>query len=155
MRLLEAAVLVALAEGAETPDELAELLRVDRDSIVKVLEQLEAKGLVKKERKGLIFKKTVYRLTEEGYEALEEASRKLREAAKELEELGKRLRKEHTGAAKTAPSSEEGLAELIAIAPLLSWLGLLDVALMPILLSSLADHEEIDIDEDSYDIYIE
>ncbi|HIC99335.1 MAG TPA: hypothetical protein EYP08_06840 [Pyrodictiaceae archaeon] len=155
MRLLEAAVLVAIAKGIETLDELAELLRVDRDSIVKVLEQLEAKGLVKKERKGLIFKKTVYRLTQEGYEVLEEANRKLREAAKELEEVGKRLEKEHIEASKTAPLPREGLAELIAIAPLLSWLGLLDIALMPVLLSSLADHEEIDIDEESYDIYIE
>jgi len=155
MRLLEAAILVGLAKGVETPSELAKFLRVDRDSIVGVLEQLEAKGLVRKERKGLIFKKTVYMLTEKGYEALEEASRKLREAAKELEELGKELRKEHAGTAKTTSPPGEELAELIAIAPLLFWLGLLDVALMSIFLSSLANQEEIGIDEESYDIYIE
>jgi len=155
MRLLEAAVLVALAEGVETSDKLAELLRVDRNSIAKILEELEAKGFVKKEVKGLIFKKTVYRLTERGYDVLEEATRKLREAARELEELGKRLEKERSDVVKTISTSREDFTELLAVAPLLSWLGLLDIALIPILLSSLADYEEVSIDEESYDIHIE
>jgi len=156
MRLLEAAILVGLAKGVETPGELAKFLRVDRDSIVKVLEQLEAKELVRKERRGLIFKKTVYMLTEKGYEALEEASRKLREAAKELEELGKRLEKKHIEAVEAVSSSKEKLEELIAIAPLLSWLGLLDVALASILLTFLVGlDEQVDVDEGFYDTYIE
>jgi len=154
MRLLEAAILVALAKGVETSDKLAELLKADKDSISKILEELEAKGLVKRDVKGFIFKKTVYRLTEKGYEMLEEATRRLKDAAKELEELGKRLEKEHQ-IVETISSSREDFAELITIAPLLSWLGLLDVALMPIILSSLADHEEVDIDDESYDTYIE
>ena len=56
----EDAVLALLLDGAETPDEIAGILRVDVEEVKRVLRNLELEGLVRTEEKGFwIFKKRI------------------------------------------------------------------------------------------------
>ncbi|NPA96640.1 MAG: hypothetical protein GXO32_03460 [Crenarchaeota archaeon] len=130
---LEDAILIAIAQGAETPDEIARALHVDKGVVEDLLRKLELEGFVKKETRGLIFKKTVYVLTEKGFERAGRALEKLREVANQLRQM--------------IESGQVDEASQIASAwmsflPLMVWMDLLPLtmlSLLPLELGFLAD----------------
>jgi DNA-binding MarR family transcriptional regulator len=78
-------ILVALLEGPKSPRELAEVTGMRRPEVEMVLVSLRAAGLVVEEEvKGLLRRKTVYRLTEEGIREAQEARKRLERVAEEI-----------------------------------------------------------------------
>ena len=127
---LEAAVLVAVARGARTPGEIARILNVSEEDVERVVDRLVAKGLLARVKKKILFVRRVeLRLTEKGYNALPEAERVLREAAERLRRAAEALRDSRIATpynpayAALAPGEE-----LLLVAPMLAWLGLLPAA---------------------------
>jgi DNA-binding HxlR family transcriptional regulator len=123
---LDSAILIAIARGYNTLSSLKHMFPgVDPGVLESRLKTLESMGYVRSRVKGLIFKTKEYYLTEKGAEALNEASARLEEAAEEIRRLAQERR----------PVSEwsGGAAELAWIIPLLLWLGLLDLALLPLI----------------------
>ncbi len=142
--LLDSAILVAIANGVNTVDALEEVLKgFSREAIENKLAQLEARGLVRRRRKGLIIKREVYELTEEGARLLDKAYEKLREAAKVARELAER----QTDKSKLPENLGVPVDEVYPLISLLTLLGMLDAALLPLLLAEALDHEPYDMEE--------
>ncbi len=135
--LIDSALLVAIANGVNSLKSLCHVLSgFSEDVVRRHLESLESKGLVKRRVKGLIFKREVYELTEEGSRMLEEAYSKLREAAEKLKRVAERADHEREGpeALKRA-LREAGLGlDVLPLVQLMALLGLLDVFLLPLFL---------------------
>ncbi len=125
--LLEEMVLVAILNGADTIDALEEALKVSREDLEAALTSLEAKGLVKPERKGIVFKKTVYRLTGRG---LEEAKKALERVKKLAREVSEKLREARLEEAEPERVRSVLGDQLYSLLPLLAWLGLLELPLL-------------------------
>ena len=78
-------ILVALLEGPKSSKELAEFTGMRRPEVEMALVSLRAAGLVVEEEvKGLLRRKTVYRLTEEGIREAQEARKRLKRVAEEI-----------------------------------------------------------------------
>jgi DNA-binding MarR family transcriptional regulator len=129
INLVEAAVLVAIAEGVDTIDGIAELLRISREDAEALVDQLKAKGLVvEEERKLLFIHKKRLRLTRKGLEALEQARNMLKEAAGKVKEA-------------TEKASIEGKPfeilltdDILLILPVLEMVGFISLLELPLLL---------------------
>lgn len=140
----EGAVLALLLDGAETPDEIASILRVDVEEVERALRNLELEGLVKTEEKGFwIFKKKIYKLTAKGYEEAVKAKEKLVKLAGKVKELLEKARRAET-------SRDVIVGELepyIPFLPLLLYFNLLDVMLLlplmelPLIAGLLEDYD--------------
>ncbi len=120
--LFEASILVAVYRGVNTLDSLKELFNsVDPRVIEATLLKLESMGLLRRERRGFIRKKTVYVLTQSGVEKLEEALSILRDASEKA--------KAKIESAEARGRIEDYApilgAELFGILPLLLMLGFL------------------------------
>ncbi len=92
---LELALLMLIKQSITKPEEMAEYLNVDLDSVVRALEELKEKGLIKEEEeKVFFFKKKTLKLTRKGYntlmKALKELKPQLLEVKKILEEKGEK-----------------------------------------------------------------
>ncbi len=146
---LEDAVLALILDGAETPDEIASILRVDVEEVKRVLRGLELEGLVRSEEKGFwIFKKKVYRLTSKGYEEAVKAKEKLAESARRVRELLEKARK---GIVSSDRVREE-VEPYIPFIPLFLYWNLIDLMLLlPLvelpLIASLLDEYGMDYGE--------
>ena len=85
-------ILASLLEGPRSPKELAELTGSRRAEVETLLVSLKASGLVREEEvRGLLRRRTVYWLTEEGMREAREARERLERIA---EEIGATERKE-------------------------------------------------------------
>ncbi len=133
--LLEKAVLAALLRGVDSFGGLRRLINVGEDELRRVVNKLVQLGLVRVERRGLIFKREVLKLTEKGFEEAEKAVKELESIARSVEEKleGKGLRER---------VEEIGFLDDIAyILPLLTWLGFLDLALLSPLVFMVEDQD--------------
>jgi DNA-binding MarR family transcriptional regulator len=115
-------ILAALLEGPRSLKELAELTGLRRAEVEMVLVSLKASGLVMEEEvRGLLRRRTVYLLTEEGM-------REAREARRRLELIADEIRR------KAGEGDVEGLEELLTgyslFLPLLLNLHLIDLVLL-------------------------
>ncbi len=140
---LEDAILVAIAQGAETVDEIARVLHVDKGVVEDLLRKLELEGYVKREVRGLIFKKTVYLLTEKGFNRAGKALEKLREVATQLRQM---IESGQVDAATQMASA------WMSFLPLMVWMDLLPLtmlSLLPLELGFLADLSMMGPDADS------
>ena len=154
LSLLEKAILVAVLRGVDTLGGLRKLINVGEEELRRAVDRLVALGLLRVERRGLIFKREVLRLTEQGFEEAQRALRELEEAAKRLED---RLEE---ASVSERPAVLSGLDDIAYIAPLLAWLGLIDLALLAPLaalpveggLDEHSDQEDVpeDVDYDEY-----
>ncbi len=137
-------MLVSLLEGPKSLKELAEVTGMRTSEVEMTLVALKAAALVKEEEvKGLLRRKTVYRLTEEGMkEALE--------ARKRLERIAEEIRQ------RADEGDREGLEELLTsyslFLPLLINLHLIDLALLQSLgafqeWSPIEGHDEVEVGE--------
>ena len=119
---LEDAALVAIAQGAETVDELAEVLRISRKDAENLLHKLSLEGLVKTEERGWwIFKRKVIVLTEKGFDRAVKALEQLKSLAETIRRELEAGRREHV---------ESVFAQWSHILPLMMWLNLLDLAFL-------------------------
>ena len=114
--------MAALLEGPKSPKELAEITGMRRSEVEVVLVSLRASGLVREEEvRGLLRRRTVYLLTEEGM-------REAREARRRLELIADEIRR------KAGEGDVEGLEELLTgsalFLPLLLNLHLIDLVLL-------------------------
>lgn len=128
--------MAAIRKGADTLGSLERVLRLDKRELEEILARLEAQGLVRREKRGILFRKTVYRLTGEGLKRAEEALRRITEHAKTIEE---KLRRTST------PDAVEVLGEqLHPLLTLLLWMGLLELPLLgpPLLADTSLDEQE-------------
>lgn len=115
-------VLVALLEGPKTLSELSRVTGLSRSELEATLLSLKVAGLVlEQEARGLIRRKTVYSLTEQGRKEAKEARSRIERIAQEVTQ-------------KVEQGDDEGLEELLTayvlFLPLLMHLHLLDVALL-------------------------
>ena len=141
----EAAVLLAVASGATSVDEVAELLNVSRRDVEGIVERLVSMGYLAWERgRGLLRWRRRLRLTEKGLETLPEARRLLEHVAETVKRSlrERRLARpggEHgrlSGSGRGNPGGADlaaavGLgAAALPLLPMLLGLGLLDAALL-------------------------
>jgi DNA-binding MarR family transcriptional regulator len=132
LNLVEAAVLTAIAEGVDTVEGIAELLKVSREDAEALVEQLKAKGLIVEEEKRLLFiRRRRLRLTRAGLEALEQARRMLSEAASRVREAAERARVEGQPFEMLVPD------EVLLILPVLEMAGLISLLELPLYLELL------------------
>ena len=115
-------ILASLLEGPRSLKELAELTGLRRAEVEMVLVSLKAAGLVREEEaRGLLRRRTVYLLTEEGM-------REAREARRRLEQIADEIRR------RADEGDLEGLEELPTgyslFLPLLLNLHLIDLVLL-------------------------
>ncbi len=122
--LVESGVLVAIYSGADTLDKLERMFpTLDREALQQTLHSLEARGLLRREQRGLLFKKEVYKLTPAGANYLDQAQEKLQQAAREA-------REKLSTAAPTREEMPTVLGDLYLLLPLLLFLGLLPPTLV-------------------------
>ena len=143
MLSLEEAALVAIAQGAESPSDVAKALRISYEDANRVLEKLVHRGLVRVEERGWwIFKRRVYVLTAEGYRLASEALEKLKSIAEAIKrdlESGKR------------ESIDMLASQWGYVLPLLMWLHLIDIPLLTMLALDTAMHP-IDVEDQEVDM---
>ena len=126
----QAAVLLAVHRGLDTVEAIARVLRVSREVVESIVEELKAAGLLEEYRSGLILKRRRLRLTRRGLDAVPEAMRLMEPAAA----AAKRLLQEQ----RLPEDWRWGSRELLLAAPLLPMLGLLTAMEAVMLLSVLA-----------------
>ncbi len=141
--LVESGILVAIYSGSDSLDKLERMFpTLDREALQQTLHSLEARGLLKREQRGLLFKKEVYKLTPAGVKHLDQAQEKLHQAAQEARE---RL-------STTAPPREEMptvLGDLYLLLPLLLFLGLLPPTLAAPEAQAISEEEGEDLGEEA------
>ncbi|BES82822.1 helix-turn-helix domain-containing protein [Pyrodictium abyssi] len=125
----QAAVLLAVHRGIDTVEGLAKALRVSREVVERIVEELKAAGLLEEYRSGLILKRRRLRLTRQGLDAVPEAMRLMEHAAV----AAKKLLQEQ----RLPEDWSWGPRELLLAAPLLPMLGLLTAMEAMMLLSVL------------------
>ncbi len=122
---LEDAALVAIAQGAETVDDLARALRISREDAERLLRKLSIEGLVKIEEKGWwIFRRKVVVLTERGFERAARALDQLKSLAETIRQKLESGEREYV---------DSIFAQWGYILPLMMWLNLLDIAFLNML----------------------
>ncbi len=122
---LEDAALVAIAQGAETIDDIAEALRISREDAERLLRRLSLEGLIRIEEKGWwIFKRKVAVLTERGFERAARALDQLKSLAETIKQKLQAGEREYV---------ESLFAQWSYILPLMMWLNLLDIAFLNML----------------------
>jgi DNA-binding MarR family transcriptional regulator len=154
MAFLDKYIALLISKGVRSPKELAAILNVsERDMRIK-LSEMEEKGLIECSTKGFwIFKKTVCRLKDKGFELAEEAWRELTERRKRLEG---RL------ASVDGGRRDQVLRELVRedpvllhVIPLMLWFNLIPAMLIPtFLLNELLLNEHLLEDMDINDEYL-
>ncbi len=140
---LEDAVLLAVAEGLKTPKAIAEKLNVRIDDVEHILHNLEARGLVEKRIKGLIFKKEVYELTKAGFDRAASIREKLRSIADKLREAYKK---------GDRTKVEEIVTSYRYFVPLMLMLGLMDIIWISALYNYIDDFDINDVNEIDMDM---
>ncbi len=136
---LEEAVLVAISENVNTPEKLSKYLGVHRQTIERVLENLELKGFVVKEvKKFLFFKKIEYKLTEKGFEESVKIKEKMGRIARELKEAYEIRDKAMLGRL---------YADYRDFIPLMLMMGLMDAVWLSLILHDF-DYDVIDTPDD-------
>ncbi len=115
-------ILVALLEGPRSLKELADITRMKGSEVEMALVTLKASALVREEEvRGLLRRRTVYSLTEEG-------RREALEARKRLERIADKIKR------RAEEGDGEGVEELLTsyalFLPLLLNLHLIDLALL-------------------------
>ena len=130
----EAAVLLAVAAGADTVEKIAGLLNADPEAVKRVVERLASRGYLEErtERRLLVLRRRRIVLTEKGLDALPEARRLLLHAAELLSPRGPRPSGEplvERVGAQPAPGEEELLESLAALG--------MGAAVLPLLLGLL------------------
>jgi DNA-binding MarR family transcriptional regulator len=143
LSLLDKAILAALARGIDSFSGLRKLVNVEEEALRRAIEKLQSLGLVKVERRGLLIKRDVLVLTERGLEEAEKALRELEEVARRVEERFARVEEGRIPAQRAI----EGISDVMMIAPLLAWLGFLDLALLAPLAAMLAEDVESGAEE--------
>ena len=138
------AILLAIAEGLKTPKAIVEKLNVKIDDVKNVLQDLEARGLVEKKIKGLIFKKEVYELTKAGFER----SARIKE---KLSSIADQLREAYEKGDKT--KVEEIVTSYRYFIPLM--LGLMDIIWISTLYNYIDDFDINDVNEIDMDLDVE
>jgi len=138
------AILLAIAEGLKTPKAIVEKLNVKIDDVKNVLQDLEARGLVEKKTKGLIFKKEVYELTKAGFERSARIKEKLRSIADQLREAYEKGDKTKV---------EEIVTSYRYFIPLM--LGLMDIIWISTLYDYIDDFDINDVNEIDMDLDVE
>ena len=138
------AILLAIAEGLKTPKAIVEKLNVKIDDVKNVLQDLEARGLVEKKIKGLIFKKEVYELTKAGFERSARIKEKLRSIADQLREAYEKGDKTKV---------EEIVTSYRYFIPLM--LGLMDIIWISTLYDYIDDFDINDVNEIDMDLDVE
>lgn len=137
-QVLENGLLLAIANGANTLGRLQELFPgLSREALEQILSKLEARGLVKREKRGLLFKRTEYRLTPSGLARLGEAEKMLREAS----ERARSLVDPRTGTLTPRASQDPQASELLSLLPLMVFLGFLPQVYLAPLLAAQAIEE--------------
>ena len=135
---LEEAVLIAVARGADTIDKLSSLLRVSKKDIIRVIEELEIKGLIRFEKTGWwIFRRKVIRLTKDGFIEASKAFKKAEKVADKIREEIKAMNKDN---------AREFINTWGFILPLLTWLELIDLTFLDPLLLDMLMHDGSIID---------
>jgi len=149
---LEDAILIAIARGVENIDELSDVLKVDREDILKIVEKLVREGLIKIEESGWwIFKKSKLVLTQRGFERASKAMEKLEEVAKFIKEKVKQGDRDYLNNLSLQWSY---------LLPLLLWMNLIDVFLWTSLIdmdmseNNVSDTLDIDDSDVDYDAEI-
>ncbi len=131
----EAAVLLAVAAGADTVEKIAGLLNADPAAVKRVAERLAARGYLeeKTERRLLVLKRRRIVLTEKGLDALPEARRLLLHAAELLSPQRRGTSSEplveRVGSGQPSPGEEELVESLAALG--------IGAAMLPLLLGLL------------------
>ena len=141
---LEDAVLAAIAQGADTVDSIARVLRVAREDVERAINRLRSLGLVRTEERGWwVFRKNKVVLSEEGYARAVKVLERLREIAKEVEREVKLGDKELINELGTSWSY---------ILPLLLWLNFIDLAFLGSFLAASESDLDYDVDYGSIDV---
>ena len=125
----QAAVLLAIHRGLDTVDAIAKALRVSREVVESIIEELKAAGLVEEYQGGLILRRRKLRLTRQGLDTVPEAMRLMEHAAVAAKKLLQEQRL--PGDWRWSPQ------ELLLAVPLLPMLGLLTATEAMMLLSVL------------------
>ncbi len=129
---VEAAVLVAVARGARTTEEIARLLNLDSRDVQEVVDRLVARGLLaRRKRKILFITREEIRLTRRGYDALPSAEEKLRDVAEKLRKAAQAARVNRE--AQPVPPHYTLTEEMLLVTPLLVTMGLLPAAILAML----------------------
>ncbi len=147
-KYLEYSMLELIKSGNDTPDKLAERLNMPREDVEQALSALESRGLVERYRKGLLVKKTAYKLTELGEK---ERVRLREEASKEIEKASQLVRENRYEEAKQVLEPMEEyipvfaslglMTDAMLISFLATYMGIMLPALMTTALASEAAPE--------------
>ena len=125
----EAAVLLAVHQGASTPREIARLLNASEEAVERIVERLVSRRLLewREERRLLILRRRRLALTELGLEALPEAQETLQRMLLRAKQPAARPEKEgeQTRPRPEPPVAPFAAAELAAILPMLIGIGLI------------------------------
>lgn len=118
-------------------EEIANVIREEKDEVEAVLNRLKSEGLVTKKQKGLLRKREVVTLTPTGLEEAKRAYEKLEAEAKRVEEIL---------ASRSITGDEELPQDIMNILPLLMALSLIDLAVLQgIIVAEAFDiHDDID-----------
>jgi len=85
---LSLAILFAIKNGLKDPSKIALELNVDEDSVREVMKELEEKGLIKVNKRKILFFETYdVRLTREGYNTIMVALEKLKPKLEEVRKI--------------------------------------------------------------------
>lgn len=128
------AVLEAIARGARSPEEVSSMTGLSIEEVLKVLDWLEAEGLVEKRVRGLIFKREVYEPTSKAWARLDE----WRDIARRDLERAEKLRR--------AGMEEEAGEILSAYASILPFLLTLEIFSFLALSEAMASADTLDLD---------
>lgn len=86
---LEDAVLLAIYKGVNDPKSISKKLNIAHDDILVAISNLEAEGLIIKKKKGIIFKKEIYELTNLGFDRASKLKENLKDIASKLKQAHK------------------------------------------------------------------
>ncbi|WP_460124316.1 MarR family transcriptional regulator [Stetteria hydrogenophila] len=126
----EAAALLVIHRGVDTVKGVAEALQVSTSEAERIVASLEAKGLVERVRKGLIFKRERLRLTKRGLDAVPEALEILKRASEAAVKAAEEAR-----SGREAPPLEP---DILAVLPAMAFLNLIPAWVVGTLLPALA-----------------
>ena len=83
---LEDAVLLTIYKGINDPKLISKKLNVAYDDILVAISNLEAEGLITRKKKGIIFKKEIYELTNRGFDKASKLKENLKDIASKLKQ---------------------------------------------------------------------
>ena len=83
---LEDAVLLTIYKGINDPKLISKKLNVAYDDILVAISNLEAEELITRKKKGIIFKKEIYELTNRGFDKASKLKENLKDIASKLKQ---------------------------------------------------------------------